>query len=241
MIQSYTNKLSEIKYVIYLNPQFEEIIVSFRGTVKTQNWGLNILYVKSSIENEIGAGIHLGFKLAYDSVKTQLRIHLSELLETTPLNYTLLFTGHSLGSALATLAALDSVIPFRGLNSLSSLNVTASRISLITFGSPRVGNKAFAKSFNSIPFQRLYRVTNTNDIVPHLPPMNTGYMHVMKEYWMSLDGYLVTCSDSEEEEASDCANVYEGGLKSTAHSLGYLGLIVGPVACDLVSFQGFEK
>lgn len=65
------------------------------------------------------------------------------------------FTGHSLGGALATLAILD----FKLTNVASG--------SAYTFGSPRVGNPAFASGYNRyIP--TTYRMTNHHDIVPHV-------------------------------------------------------------------------
>lgn len=64
-------------------------------------------------------------------------------------------TGHSLGAALATLTAA----------ALSGYWVTPQ---VYTFGSPRVGDKAFAKDYNeTIP--KTYRVVNRNDAVTLVP------------------------------------------------------------------------
>lgn len=42
-------------------------------------------------------------------------------------------------------------------------------VQLMTFGQPRVGNAAFASHFSQhVP--NTFRVTNNNDMVPHLPP-----------------------------------------------------------------------
>lgn len=65
-------------------------------------------------------------------------------------------TGHSLGGAMATLAA-------------SRCKPDA----LYTYGSPRAGTRKFVKSFNT-PH---YRHVNNNDIVPKVPFAFLGYKH----------------------------------------------------------------
>ena len=51
--------------------------------------------------------------------------------------------GHSLGGALATLAAYD----LKGVAAKHNLDV---QVSCYTFGAPRVGNHAFAEDFDTI-------------------------------------------------------------------------------------------
>ncbi|CAD6186570.1 unnamed protein product [Caenorhabditis auriculariae] len=74
-------------------------------------------------------------------------------------NYNVFFTGHSLGAALATLAAIRTVAT--GLRN-------SNQVSLITFGEPRVGNLVFAQNFDRmIPYS--FRIVHEKDIIPHLP------------------------------------------------------------------------
>lgn len=90
----------------------------------------------------------------------------------------LIFTGHSLGAGLATLATaffLEENIPV---------------MALYTFGSPRVGNAMFAASFNA-HFKRHYRIVNNNDIVTRLPPRAyRGYKHCGDFTYFMEDGSL---------------------------------------------------
>lgn len=76
------------------------------------------------------------------------------------------FTGHSLGGALAVLAAArflaadrDNAKRFGGLH---------------TFGQPRVGNSAFADWASSLFGGRYTRAINHRDVVPQLPPPRVG-------------------------------------------------------------------
>ena len=68
------------------------------------------------------------------------------------------YTGHSLGAAFATLAVAR--YPPRAV---------------YTFGSPRVGNEAFAASLQVVP---IHRVVDNKDAVVLLPPEAMGFRHV---------------------------------------------------------------
>jgi predicted lipase len=57
-------------------------------------------------------------------------------------------------------------------------------VQLFTFGSPRVGNAAFAAAFDQLigngVLAQSYRVTHQADIVPHLPLAIMGFQHVSR-------------------------------------------------------------
>ena len=79
-------------------------------------------------------------------------------------------TGHSSGGAVATLLAFDIA---RGAVS----GFTADSIqSVITFGSPRVGNEEFVAAHSSFGLPS-WRVTHYRDMVPHVPEEMMGYKH----------------------------------------------------------------
>ena len=78
------------------------------------------------------ANVHAGFQRVYMSVREDLLALVEAVL--TKRRRKLRITGHSLGGALATLFALDAV------TSLASPR----DVCVTTFGSPRVGNRAFA-------------------------------------------------------------------------------------------------
>ena len=80
-------------------------------------------------------------------------------------SYGVVVTGHSLGGALATLAAID-------------ISRLTSQTYLWTYGSPRVGNKNFYTLVQNA-FRVSYRVVNNRDMVPHLPPRNYDFWHGM--------------------------------------------------------------
>ncbi|MCB9877265.1 MAG: lipase family protein [Planctomycetes bacterium] len=119
-----------------------------RGTASLRDWLVNVRAVRRSWR---GPGrVHYGFRRALLRVWDQLEGPLA----TAPRE--LFFTGHSLGGALATLAA-----------TLHAPRAT------YTFGAPMVGDRAFV---DALP-PGLHRVVNGRDLVPTLPPTRGGYVH----------------------------------------------------------------
>lgn len=99
-----------------------------------------------------GATVHEGFQEALDSVWDAFVAP-----ELEKIKVPIFYTGHSLGAALAVLAA-------------ARRRPTAA----YTFGSPTVGNDAFAASVQDLP---IYRIVDGSDVVTTLPPEALGYRH----------------------------------------------------------------
>lgn len=98
--------------------------------------------------------VHEGFKRALDSVWGDIEPALSQI--DAPIFY----TGHSLGAALATLAA-----------------ARRPPAALYTFGSPRVGDTDFVASLKHIE-GIIHRVVDDQDIVATVPPEAFGFQHI---------------------------------------------------------------
>ncbi|KAI1692254.1 papain family cysteine protease domain-containing protein [Ditylenchus destructor] len=95
-------------------------------------------------------------------------------------DYRIFFTGHSLGGAFASLAAFTTA---------TEKIREAKDIYVYTFGQPRVGGLKYAEQFDEMGFAASYRVVNSEDLVPHLPPCSKGLDLVfLDEYWRA-NGY----------------------------------------------------
>lgn len=89
-------------------------------------------------------------------------------------------TGHSLGSALATLFVMEN-------KAKNKFDVTT----VCTFASPHVGNTEFVNQFNQLPLTS-WRIANTQDIVPKVPlrlPL-FDFQHVATPYEFSSAGVV---------------------------------------------------
>lgn len=132
---------------------------------------LNWRDVVSDINLSLGPdGIHRGFREALDQPDVWNKI--------VPYILTLgdrpvWFTGHSLGAALATIAAarFAAVRPVQGL---------------YTFGSPRVGTPVFTCTVPAAT----WRFVNNQDVVARLPPPIAGYEHAGTLKYIDGDGVI---------------------------------------------------
>lgn len=124
-------------------------VLAFRGTnpLTLPNW-LTDVVVKLVERDHYTGRVHRGFSSALHRSWNRLEHHLEHVRDRP-----LFLTGHSMGGALAVLAACrlakDGLAP------------TAT----YTFGAPRVGDRSFCAGYK-LP---TYRVVNRLDLVPELP------------------------------------------------------------------------
>ena len=157
----------------------EDILIVFRGTTTNDNiiTDLNIPIVSSEINNNIG-GLHSGFVKGYNSIKDDLE----KVLKTYIDKKNIIFTGHSLGGALASLATMDFTNKFKKYYKTHT-------IGLITFGSPRVTDEDASKEFTKLlldkenPLQFNLRICNELDPIVYFKPPHflttTKYRHLI--------------------------------------------------------------
>ncbi len=159
----------------------KKIVIAFRGTENQtlDDWGTNaqISKVDWPEENPIGR-VHSGFLNGLNDVWPEMVEEIKTLRDN---NQPVWLTGHSLGGALATLAA----------TSLTFGNYKPEVAGLYTFGQPRVGDNQFAISFNDALKKRSFRLVNNNDVVTRVPPRLFGYRHIGTLKYFDNDGKLL--------------------------------------------------
>lgn len=151
----------------------DAIVVAFRGTEadSTATGGklMGVLHSINDIVTDLsgGAGLgsdarfgghmHSGFMKAYGGVDDRLQKAIATA-QGGDLKKPILFTGHSLGGALAQIAATD--MKQKGANVAS----------VYTFGQPRVGDREFSAHYKELGLSsKTYRHVNQGDPVPRLP------------------------------------------------------------------------
>jgi hypothetical protein len=154
----------------------EAIVATFRGT-QVDDFLSSVLDFAVDAQflpkpNAHGHLVHAGFLAALKEVWAQVAAHLAA--EQTKRPRPLWLTGHSLGAALATLAAdLCGDEPALGLRGV------------YTFGSPRVGDRNLGANIR-VP---VFRFRNDSDIVPHLP-LGLLFRHVGELQFIDAAGHL---------------------------------------------------
>jgi len=159
--QTLENELSHLQYrlvqtfdkegtqaILVTNKKY--VILAFRGTEATSIKDIKTDAKIMMQSCETGGNIHSGFQEAYQQVAWEIEQALdADELKSKPL----FITGHSLGGALATIAAKK--ITHKGGNA-----------GCYTFGAPRVGDEEWISNIKT----PLHRVVNAADCVTMLPP-----------------------------------------------------------------------
>jgi predicted lipase len=125
----------------------------------------------------VGARFHKGFLTALEMVWEPLRAVVDEAVKAK--DRPVWVTGHSLGGALALLAA------WRLLRSYISVQ------EIVTFGAPMIGNDAAARAFEQEFSGKIFRYVDLEDVVPHLPTVSlvaNAYTHCLNEVALATGG-----------------------------------------------------
>ncbi|KAJ7664515.1 alpha/beta-hydrolase [Mycena polygramma] len=168
-----------------------ETVVAFRAKFRLNDFLSDLKFRKvpfnsTGIPKNITEQVRVnrGFLNAYNNVVNDVLAIIEEQLEDFP-SHNIVVTGHSVGGAIAALAATSIK------NSIQSAHPNVG-LKLYTFGQPRVGTPEFARYIEeTIGVENLYRAVHTRDVVPMVPKVN--YEHFGTEYWQYRDHFpLIT-------------------------------------------------
>lgn len=165
-------------------------ILSFRGTSSKAD---AITGMSATRAKWKGVSVHAGFLGAWLKIRPSIVAALQGKLTH---GQTLYVDGHSLGGALATICACDF-----------ACGRYAGRVTLYTFGSPRVGDRRFAEFCESRLPGQIWRFVHSNDIVTRIPrlfrasvllpkwvpllPTPRRYRHVGRLVFLTEDGHVL--------------------------------------------------
>jgi V8-like Glu-specific endopeptidase len=163
------------------------VLVAFRGTESTADWLSNL---KVHPQDVAGLGrVHAGFWGQFSALRPQL-----EALLQPRRSLPILVTGHSLGGAIALLAAATWA-PARPLRAV------------YTYGQPAVALDDASKAIGTALAGRHHRLVNDADIVPRVPP---GYRH---------SGHLLQFDDKGRvKDSKEATGARESSLASPSNA-----------------------
>lgn len=174
------------------------VIIAFRGSQEMQDWRTNArtrfekFAITTSMEpleedtTEPIGQVHRGFQAAWKSVEEGVLKQLEIWGAGRKSDFPILICGHSLGGALATVAAASLVK--RGRKNIQGV---------YTFGQPRVGDWVFVNEISRALKGKVFRFVNNNDIVPRVPPPYLPwnptriYIHMGTTFYFNAFGGLV--------------------------------------------------
>lgn len=160
----------------------QRILLAFRGTAGRNDW---LLDARVARENHV----HAGFA---DAVEKSWNSKIAPLL-VDPGARQILITGHSLGGALALLAA-------------RRIGTAVSK--LVTFGQPRAVDEVAAGECQRVFGDRYLRVIHDKDVVPRVPGFTGGYRHCGAA--VRIGGHQNTAFPCRVETAEDAVRLVTG-------------------------------
>lgn len=157
-----------------------DVFIAVRGTEGIWEWLQDFKFLPRPFPNVTGSGLtEDGFTdmyLSFSLTPAPSGTFMKDVAALLPSNAAVTIAGHSLGSSLATLLALDMAVN------------TKLAVSLYTLASPRVGDLGFFTLFNHV-VPNTYRVANRLDVVPQTPAPPL-YFHVGDETELVPPGTL---------------------------------------------------
>ncbi|KAE8666975.1 Phospholipase A(1) DAD1 [Hibiscus syriacus] len=217
-----------------------DVTIAFRGTATCLEWLENLRATLTDVGGRGGgAMVESGFLSLYTSgnatcpsLQQMVREEIErvlEMYEDEPLSLTI--TGHSLGAALAILAAYDINTSFN-----NALPVT-----VLSFGGPRVGNQSFRCQLEQSG-TKILRIVNSDDLITKVPGFvinddDTTVNAAGLSSWVQRrveEAQLVYADVGQELRLSSrqCPHLSKGGVVA-CHELGtYLELVNGFVSSN---------
>lgn len=175
------------------------VVLVFRGTepdladfaTDVQTWSAPWL-----MDGTVHGYVHQGFAKALDDVWPDIAHTLGDALQTC------IFTGHSLGAALATLAASRVQSPLARL---------------VTIGSPAVGDADFVRTLRDVDIERY---VNCCDVVCTMPPAWLGFAPAGTLRYINAAGQLQAVTPDADAMAQDKSDARWDYLHNQAWQVG---------------------
>ena len=170
------------------------VVVAFRGTRGKTDILTDLKFRKTAFragpEGGAPAGrVHRGFAGSLDSVWAAVHGAVQRQALARP-QRPVFVCGHSLGAALATLAARRLVGHGQAV------------AGVYLYGSPRVGNDDFCDDYNRVLQDRTFLHVNRSDIVTRVPPRWLGFRHVAGQARrFEGDGHAFSVQAHDDEAA----------------------------------------
>ena len=174
----------------------DHTIVCFRGTSSFRDLITDAKFRKKRARGYPGK-IHKGFREALDEVWAGLR----HQLRNHPKDRPMFVTGHSLGAALAQLAAYR-------------LKKEGYPVEVYLFGSPKTGDCTFAQAYDALLAEQTYVHINNRDAVTRIPPFLLGFRNVGNHFFRFDESHNI--SYNQENESESAGNVEEQDLYEAA-------------------------
>ncbi|KAF2643139.1 alpha/beta-hydrolase [Massarina eburnea CBS 473.64] len=210
----YASELAtDVTGFVSLDATNKMIVITFRGTASIDNWITDLTFKTVDTNLCEGCTAHAGFWQSWQDSRKEVLASVERLSNANP-TFKIVTTGHSLGGAIATIAAAD----------LRNLKYN---VDLYTYGAPRIADSTLSSYITKQGNN--YRVTHYNDIVPQVPPMFMDFVHISPEYYIETHNF----------KSVDAGNIKV--LEGEKNTNGNAGHMLPDVLAHLWYFNGISN
>lgn len=150
----------------------DRLFLTFRGTdPDPRDWITDARF--RPVKGELGGRVHSGFHDALDAVW----VDMTEIVAMAG-GRAIWVAGHSLGAALATLAAARII------------EAGGTIAGVYTYGQPRTGLRDFRSAYDDKLKEITFRVVNHIDLVTRVPLLIQGYRHIGRMVYFDHSGTM---------------------------------------------------
>ncbi|KAL8844090.1 MAG: hypothetical protein Q9176_001496 [Flavoplaca citrina] len=194
-------------------------VLAFRGSSSVRNWITNINFPAEPTDICPSCTAHDGFWDSWVEARPGVLAALKTAAASHP-NNRVIVTGHSLGGAIASLAAAE----------IRKSGITAD---LYTYGAPRIAGRVLSNFITNQNKGGNYRVTHKNDPVPRLPPVVLGFVHISPEYYISSPNNVQPTTNDITQYSGSVNLLGNSGNNPLKTDLPAHGWYFGPIgACN---------
>ena len=165
VIEFISDEDTDLQVAITISKKTKRISIVFRGSESKSDWYYDLQFFKRKLHDNVY--VHKGFwnQLHINNNYEKIKNIVNELLSIEEnKDFEVIVTGHSLGAALSTLFGYEYS------------REISQKITVVSFASPRVGDKEWRKAFDAQGNLEHYRVSNNKDVVTAAPMF--WYQHV---------------------------------------------------------------
>lgn len=203
-VQFFSDPVTDAQCVCMRDPENNTVYVAFRGTSSRRDILVDLWIQKAPFpfftpedqKKYKDVKIHRGFLCQYLSLRDEILTYILRFQSSVK---KVVFTGHSLGGALSSIASLDA-----------TFTVPAIQVAHVSFGSPRVGNRPWSKLYN-IRVNGL-RVIHDDDPVTRIPTSlrwsHCGNVLLIRGHKVTMNplrfnGWAARCSQLSDHKLSE--------------------------------------
>lgn len=203
-------------------------ILSFRGSRSIRNYITDIDFPLVPTDICSGCTADQGFYNSWLEARTGVLAALKTTAAANP-TYKVVVVGHSLGGAIATIAAAE-------------IRNSGTSSDLYTYGQPRIGGPTISNYITNQNQGGNFRVTHYDDPVPRLPPLIFDFVHISPEYYIST-GDEVAVAASAINKLTGSINLFgnTGNIASLTDLTAHAWYFNNISACDTNDGVEFKR